>query len=111
MSFHARVLSRARREYDNCLTYIAARSKPGAVAWARAFDRMLTRIEADPEVFPLAVEDEFVEFDLREALFKTRRGLVYRALFTVVGDDVLILHVRGPGQDLLSSESITRPPE
>jgi len=55
----------------------------------------------------LAVESDYVDFEVREVLFKTRRGLVYRALYTIRGDEVFVLHVRGPGQDFLSAEQLS----
>jgi hypothetical protein len=36
--------------------------------------------------------------EVRQALFKTRRGRVYRALFFIESTDVFILRVRGAGQ-------------
>jgi hypothetical protein len=46
----------------------------------------------------LAPESQDVEFEVRQALFKTRRGCVYRALFFIERSTVYILRVRGPGQ-------------
>jgi len=48
--------------------------------------------------FGLAYENDACEFDVRQALFKTRRGRVYRVLFFIEGEDVYILRVRGAGQ-------------
>jgi hypothetical protein len=58
---------------------------------------------------PLAAEDDHVEFEVREILFKTRHGLIYRALFTIREETATILHVRGPGQDLLDCVEIREP--
>jgi len=101
MSFHVVTLRAAQREYEEMLHYIAHRSKQGAVARANTFDMALSRIEAAADSFPLAVENGYVEFEVREALFRTRRGLVYRILFTIRQDSAFILHVRGPEQDLV----------
>ena len=109
MKFAVRIQRRARQDYEAILSYIAKRSPEGASAWARAFDRALERLEDFADTFPLAIENELVEFEVREILFKTRRGLVYRALFTIADNTVQILHVRGPGQDLLSIEELIQP--
>jgi hypothetical protein len=55
---------------------------------------------------PLAVESEHVDAEIREVLFKTRRGLVYRLLFTIRQSHVFVLHVRGPGQDWIGSDEL-----
>jgi plasmid stabilization system protein ParE len=106
MKFRVRTLRRAERDYREIMVYIAERSKEGAAAWARAFDKALLRLEELADTFPLAPEDEYVDFEVREILFKTRRGLVYRALFTIRAQEVLILHVRGPGQDFLTADEL-----
>ena len=106
MKFRVKTLRRARRASDQILAYIADRSTSGAIAWAKAYDAALARLEEAADSFPLAPENEEVEFEVREIHFKTRQGLVYRALFTIVEHDVLILHVRGPGQDFLSSHEL-----
>lgn len=91
------------------LEYIAARSKTGAEAWARAFDKALSYLEEMADSCPLAAENEHVDFEVRETLFKTRRGLIYRILFTIRENTVVILHVRGPGQDFVASMEIRNP--
>jgi hypothetical protein len=49
----------------------------------------------------LAPESPNYETEVRQILFKTRRGRTYRALSTVVGAGVFIVHVRAPGQNLI----------
>ncbi len=47
---------------------------------------------------------------LKQAFFRTRRGRSYRAVFVIVGDivgdEVRILRVRGPGQELIEPDEI-----
>jgi plasmid stabilization system protein ParE len=43
MSFRVVTLSRAERDFNAILDYIAARSRTGAEAWARAFDKARLR--------------------------------------------------------------------
>ena len=50
---------------------------------------------------PLAPENEWFDEEIHERLFKTKRGSPYRLLFVVARTQVRILHVRGPGQDLV----------
>ena len=63
-----------------------------------AYDEMVARLEKSAESFAAADENEALEFDVRQALFKTRHGRVYRALFFIEGEHVFILRVRGSGQ-------------
>jgi hypothetical protein len=58
---------------------------------------------------PLAAENDYVDFEVREVLFKTRRGLMYRVLFTIREPTIFILHVRGPGQDLIDAAEMREP--
>ena len=83
MKFTVITLLAAERDFNKILEYIAARSKAGAQAWAKAFDKALARLEESADSYPLAAENEHVDFELREILFKTRRGLIYRILFTI----------------------------
>lgn len=109
MTFAVRILRAAERDCTEILEYIAARSKMGAEAWAGAFDNALSYLEENADTCPLAAENEHVEFEVREVLFKTRRGLIYRALFTLRDDTAVILHIRGPGQDFFANTEIRDP--
>ncbi|QDT38251.1 hypothetical protein Pan189_26410 [Stratiformator vulcanicus] len=100
--YELRTLRRASVEIRHHLEFLSGRSKRGAEAWARALDKTFLRLKESVHAFPLAAEDAHVTFAVQEALFKTRRGLIYRILFTIAGGQVLILSVRGPGQDFLT---------
>ena len=107
MKFKVHIQASARKDYNSIIDFIDGRSEAGAIAWGHAFDKALARLEEFADTMALAEEDELVEFDIREVHFKTRRGLVYRAVFTILGDTVHILHVRGPGQDYLGADEIS----
>src|SRR5437879_1012162 len=107
MTFRVQTLRSAERDFRQIIAHIAARSTSGAVSWAKAFQNAVERLESEADRLPFAVENVHVDFEVREILFKTRRGLVYRALYTIRGDEVFILHVRGPGQDLLTAEQLS----
>ena len=55
---------------------------------------------------PFAPENSLTADTLREFSFKTRRGRSYRAVFTVVGDELRLLRIRGPGQAPLSEDEL-----
>ncbi len=109
MKFNVITLRAAERDFNTILEYLAARSKAGAEVWARAFDKALARLEESADSCPLAGENEYVDFEVREILFKTRRGLIYRILFTLRENTVVVLHLRGPGQDFVAAMEFRSP--
>jgi plasmid stabilization system protein ParE len=98
MSHTIRIVERARADVDAIFAWIAPRSVRGAISWYLAFRRAIDRIGDAPESLPQAAESHRLRRQLREALFKTRRGRTYRIVFEVFETEVLILRVRGPGQ-------------
>jgi plasmid stabilization system protein ParE len=98
MSFAVRELPKARQDKDSIFRWLFARSPTGALAWLDAYDSLVDRLKDDTATFGLALEAADCEFEIRQALFKTRRGRVYRVLFFIEGGAVFIARVRGPGQ-------------
>jgi len=96
--FQVHELRRAQADIRSIAQWLAERSPQGAQAWLQTYDDLLERIATQAPSFGSAPENDDCEFDVRQALFKTRRGRVYRALFFIEAQDVYILRVRGPGQ-------------
>jgi plasmid stabilization system protein ParE len=92
------VLSRAARDVDSIVAWLTNRSPLGAQRWVAALDAAKIRIGEDPFAFPRIPEKIRTSFDARYILFKTPRGKKYRAIFTVIGDEVRILRIRRPAQ-------------
>ena len=82
--------------------WLAIRSPSGADSWYAAFLESLDHLESDPIRFGLAPESAFFSNEIRQQLFKTRKGRYYRVLFSVRDNVVNVLYVRGPGQQLIS---------
>jgi hypothetical protein len=97
MSYRVYELPRAIADVQHIARWLARRTIQGSAAWMRAYDEMVVNVSRDASRFAAAPETH-PEFVVRQALFKTRKGRVYRALFFIDGDDVYILRVRGPGQ-------------
>jgi plasmid stabilization system protein ParE len=95
------LLPRAEADVNGILQFLAERSQQGALRWLERWNEVLDLMRAEPLASGLAPESSEYECDIRQTLFKTRRGRVYRALFTVVGRGVYVLNVRGPGQNLV----------
>ena len=96
--FQIRELGRAQADVRSIVRWLAECSPQGARAWLQAYDDLNDRLEKQATSFGPAYENDDCEFDVRQALFKTRRGRVYRALFFIEGQNVYILRVRGQGQ-------------
>lgn len=106
MSRTVRIAERARADVDSIFAWIAPRSVQGAISWYLAFRRAVGRVGDAPESFPEAAESHRLQRQLRQALFKTRRGRTYRIVFQVTDTEVLILRVRGPGQAPLRARDL-----
>jgi toxin ParE1/3/4 len=106
MSHRVVVLTRAQDELLSIALWLAERSPEGALRWLDAFDVAKAHLAANPFAFGLAPEDESVRRGIRQVFFKTPHGRRYRALFTVVDDEVRVLHVRGPGQAPMTADEV-----
>ena len=108
MTFRINVLSRANRDVNHFMSWIAheRKSPQGAVSWYQAYESALERLAYVADQQPLAPENEFADFEVRHMAFKTRRGRPYRMLFTLDDCEVRVLHVRGHGQDLVSADEL-----
>jgi plasmid stabilization system protein ParE len=101
MSRTLRIVERARSDVDAIFDRIVHRSVQGAFSWYLAFRHALGKIASSPEYFAEAAESHPLGRPLRQALFKTRRGHVYRIVFETSNTEIMILRVRGPGQSPL----------
>ena len=110
MSYHVRVLTPAQRDAAACYSYIAERSAQGAASWFNRFTESRERLAVDADQRALASESEYVDYEIREVLFKTRKGKPYRILFTIQGTEVLVLRVRRQGQNHVSRDDLPGEP-
>lgn len=107
MTYRVAIHSRARRDVRSIIEWLHARSSAGAISWFAAYEAALRRVESAPAGYArLEESDSFRDRDLRQVLFKTRRGRVYRGVFEIRDREVRILRVLGPGQDWLAPGDI-----
>ncbi len=106
MKFHVKALRKAEADVRSIAEYLYKRSPQGAAAWLDAYRQARTRLASDADRCGRAEEDEHLDIDVKQVLFKTRRGRIYRILFTIVGNEVRILRVRGPGQAPLVGKDV-----
>ena len=98
MKFRVKVLPKAEDDIRNIANYIHEQSSKSAEAWLNAYRQARMRLADNATIYGNAIENEHFDIDVRQALFKTKYGRVYRLLFTIIGEEVRILRVRGPGQ-------------
>lgn len=99
-------LAKAERDIDRTVAWLAERSPQGAQSWLVAFEKVCSRGLREPDSFGIAPEDELFSRTIRQCFFRTPHGQTYRILYLVVDNEVRLLRVRGPCQDLLTSEEL-----
>lgn len=106
MSRSLRIIERARADVDGIFDWLVKRSVRGAIAWYLAFRRTAADVADVPETYAEAPESSDLGRRLSQALFKTRRGRVYRIVFEFSDSEVLLLRVRGPAQPPLKHRDV-----
>jgi plasmid stabilization system protein ParE len=109
MSFSVVILPQAESDFQRNFAYIAERSQPGAQAWVNAFRDVLSALERQASICAFAPESQRLHEPVRHILFKTRHGRQYRVLFVIRDDRVYLLHIRGPGQNLMLPDEVQFP--
>lgn len=108
MPFRVQITARAERDFWDCYNYIFKRSAEGASRWVDAFDNALSSLEREP-ARGMAPENHKHEDEIHQQIFRTARGLPYRLLFVVRNEVIHVIHIRGPGQDLMFPDDIEIP--
>lgn len=101
------IFPRAEQDAQVIFDYLANRSSDGAIAWWSALEAAIDSLASDQiEAYQLAPEDDLSNRTLRQFLFKTRRGQVYRGIFVFDENEVIVLRIRGPGQSTIASTEL-----
>lgn len=100
---------RAERDVREIRDWIAERSRTGAESWIGSFERALRRIAKNPSSFPEAEEANALGDDVREVLFQTRRGRMFRALFVIRHDRAYAACVRSSDRAPVTPDDIQLP--
>lgn len=109
MTLRVRVSQRGEQDADDIFLWIASRSRDGALRWYETYLSVLQELPEEAESSASASEADDLGWDLRQKLFKTRRGNVYRLVFLIRDATIHILSVRGAGQDLLQRSDLDLP--
>jgi plasmid stabilization system protein ParE len=86
--------------------WLAKHSQAGAERWLDALQAAVDSLASGPERYAYAPERTRLKRPIRQYLFGTPRGRVYRLLYLVEGSEVRILRVRAPGQRLIRRTDI-----
>lgn len=78
----------------------------GAAAWLDSYDLAVERLTSTANAYPSALEARDLEVEVKQILFKTRRGRMYRIVYLIDQVDVYILRVRGPGQAPITPDDL-----
>jgi plasmid stabilization system protein ParE len=105
MTFRIEIARRAAREIENQYHWLARRSQAAAGKLRDSLLDAISSLEEDPERCPEAPEAKWYGPGLRQLLHGKRR-IMYRILFEIRGDVVVVLRVRHSAQDLLSPEDL-----
>ncbi len=92
-------------DMDKACQWIKERSPEAAAKWFNGFVEALNSLTTAPERCGLAPENDAVEPEIRQLLYG-RRGGVYRALFTITGSQVRVLHIRHTARQSMLPEEI-----
>jgi plasmid stabilization system protein ParE len=103
MNYDVLVLPAAERDVYRILTWLGKRSENAPAIWFRRWEDVVKTLSENPERCGFAPENEDHPADIRQIIFRTRRGNAFRAIFTIRQNSVFILHVRGSGQRFIDS--------
>lgn len=98
MSYRVRLTVEAEIDYEERLTALAERSPEAARRLHKTYVAALARLRDFPLSCGLAHESPRFAEELRHLLFGIYPKRKFRALFTVRGNEVVILAIRAPGE-------------
>ena len=105
MIYKVVVTAAAKQNLRSAYLWAAERAPHTAALWLERFEAELQTLAHFPKRFQLAPENAFVELEIRQLIFG-RRQSAHRALYTIVGDQVRILHIRRAARDWASSDDL-----
>lgn len=91
--FRVELSERAETDLLNYYLVAAKHAPETAALWFNRFEAALETLAVNPDRCPLAPENDLVDEVIYQFLFGKNLGK-YRALFTIVGNRVVILHIR-----------------
>ncbi len=105
MSYRVVLTANAKANLRSYYVRAAETAPMTASRWLDRFEEALQTLSHNPRRCRLAPENDLVPVEVRQLLFGRGRN-VYRALFTISGDDVQVLHVRRAVRDTATPEEL-----
>jgi plasmid stabilization system protein ParE len=102
MRFGVVVTVSAKADIQEAYLWIADQSRDAAEQWLEGLIQEIDTLKTAPARCPLAPESDVFDKPIRQLLYGKRRG-VYRILFLIQADEVLVLHVRHAARDVLQA--------
>ena len=107
MSFRVVITEQAEREMQSAFNWWAShRSKPQADRWYIGLAKAIADLSENPERHSPSRERDRFAYEIRDLLFGLGRRPTHRAVFTIRGEEVVVLTVRQVGQQDLSPDDI-----
>jgi plasmid stabilization system protein ParE len=103
MKFKLIIQPPALADLDKAYRWIAERSPTNAARWFNGFVEALNSLETMSERCEIAVESQYLGIEVRQLLYG-RKGGAYRALYTIRGREVHVLHIRHAARDFMTAE-------
>jgi len=104
MKYQVEITPSAEADVEEAYCYIRNDSPENAVKWRKKLYDAADTLSRFPDGCGLALENEFVDFEVRQKLYGN-----YRILFTIDGNRVIVLHVRHGARRTMSPDEIARP--
>ena len=102
MAFRVKITAEANRDLDEILTWLLAEGAgETGIRWFSGLKKAVGSLSELPKRCSLAPENASFPFEVRQLLYGRKRE-VYRVLFTIQDDSVVVLHVQRPGQNIIS---------
>ncbi|SRR5579871_6383083 len=105
MPYALRTTPRAYADIDAAFRWLSQTSLTAAKRWYAGLLTAFKSLETNPERCPFADEAHELGLDLRQLLYG-RRQRIYRILFTIDGNMVMIHRVRHAAQDRLGPHDL-----
>ncbi len=93
MTYRVVVTAAAKQDLRNAFLWAAEQAPHTAALWLQRFEAELQTLANAPERFQSAPENSLVESEIRQLIFGRRQG-AYRVLYTIMADQVQVLHIR-----------------
>jgi plasmid stabilization system protein ParE len=110
MTFRVATSRRAERDARRAYRWLAERAPEAAHRWYRGLREAISSLESFPQRCPLAPENAHFPEEIRHLCYG-RRQSVYRILYTIRDDEVIVLPIRHGAQQPLTPETLLQDEE